>query len=264
VIHTGWFAAETHPANLAVVRITVFWILFDRLKAGGFRRYARLPEELRFPPFGWETILSAIPLDETTVKAAQIAAGALAFLAMVGLFTRPAAALASLLGVYVLGSQYLFGKVDHTFHHVIWFGLLLAASPSGDALSVDAWRARRRGKPPPGPARAYALPIRCMWLLMGVAYFFPGLFKLLAGPQWILSENLRFMLYQSWRHHTVLPFLRLDQFPLLYQAAALGTIVFGHRKNKLRSRVTSGYGCSVKDLRGPRGGAAGRNGTCHR
>jgi hypothetical protein len=37
-----------------------------------------------------------------------------AFLAMVGLWTRPAAALASLLGAYALGSQYLFGKVDHT------------------------------------------------------------------------------------------------------------------------------------------------------
>jgi hypothetical protein len=223
---TNWFAAETHPANLAVVRITVFWILFDRLQAGGFRRYARLPEELRFPPPGWETILSAFPLDETTIKAAQIAGAGVAFLALIGLFTRPAAALASLLGTYVLGSQYLFGKVDHTFHHVIWFGLLLAASPSGDALSVDAWRARRRGRPPPGPARAYALPIRCMWLLMGVAYFFPGVFKLLAGPQWVLSENLRLLLYQGWQHHGVLPVLRLDQFPLLYQAAALGTILF--------------------------------------
>ena len=95
---TTWFAAESHPANLAVVRITVFWILFDRLQSGGFRRYARLPEELRFPPLGWETILWALPLDETTVKAAQIAAAAVAFLAMVGLWTRPAAALASLLG----------------------------------------------------------------------------------------------------------------------------------------------------------------------
>jgi hypothetical protein len=109
---------------------------------------------------------------------------------------------------------------------VIWFGLLLTVSPCGDALSVDAWLARRRGRPPPGPARAYALPIRLMWLLMGVAYFFPGLFKLLAGPQWILSENLRFLLYQSWRHLDALPLLRLDQFPLLSRAAALGTIVF--------------------------------------
>ncbi|HEY8155292.1 MAG TPA: HTTM domain-containing protein [Myxococcota bacterium] len=223
---TAWFAAETHPANLAVVRITVFWILFDRLKAGGFRRYVRLPEDLRIPPPGWEAILNALPLDETMVKAVQIAAVACSFLALVGFWTRTAAALSALLGSYVLVSLYLFGKVDHTYHHLIWFALLLAASPSGDALSIDAWLARRRGRPPPGPARAYALPIRLMWLLMGVAYFFPGLYKLLAGPQWIWSDNLRFLLYQGWRHHHMLPLLRLDQHPALCQAAALGTILF--------------------------------------
>ena len=223
---TTWFAAETHPVNLAVVRITVFWILFDRLEAGGFRRYARFPADLQLPPPGWETILSVFPIGESSIKAVQIAAALAAFLALIGLFTRPAAAVTAVLATYVLGSQYLFGKVDHTFHNVIWFALLLAASPSGDALSVDAWLARRRGRPPPGPARAYALPIRLMWLLMGVAYFFPGLYKLLAGPRWVLSENLKFILYESWRHHHVLPLLRVDLHPLLYRAAAAGTIFF--------------------------------------
>ena len=223
---TAWFAAETHPANLAVVRIAVFSILHERLKAGGFRRYARLPEDLRIPPPGWDAILQVLPFDEATVKLAQIAGVALSFLALVGFWTRPAAALTALLSTYVLGTQYFFGKVDHTFHPVIWFALLLAASPSGDALSIDAWLARRRGRPPPGPARAYALPIRLMWLLIGVAYFFPGLYKLLSGPQWVLSDNLRFMFYESWRHHHVIPLLRLDQHPVLYQAAALGTILF--------------------------------------
>jgi len=223
---TAWFAEESHPANLAVVRITVFWILFDRLRSGGFRRFARLPEDLRVPPPGWETLLRVFPLNETSVLAAQIAAAVFALLALVGLWTRPAAALASLLGVYVLGSQYLFGKIDHTLHHIIWFGLLLAASPSGDALSIDAWRARRRGKPAPGPARCYALPIRFMWLLMGVAYFFPGFYKLLAGPRWILGDNLRFILYDNWHHHHLLPLLRVDRYPLLYQSAALGTVLF--------------------------------------
>jgi uncharacterized membrane protein YphA (DoxX/SURF4 family) len=222
----GWFAAESHPANLAVARIAVFWILFERLEAGGFRRHLRLPEELRIPPLGWEAILRVLPLDETTVETAQLAAIACSFLALVGFWTRTAAALTALLSTFVLVTMYLSAKVDHTFHHVIWFSLLLAASPSGDALSVDAWLARRRGRPPPGPARAYALPIRLMWLLIGVAYFFPGLYKLLAGPQWIWSENLRFLLYESWRHHQVIPLLRIDQHPALYQAAAVATLLF--------------------------------------
>jgi hypothetical protein len=222
----AWFAAETHPVNLAVARITVFWILFEVLREGGFRRYARLPAELRVPPPGWEPILRAFPLDETSVTAAQIAGAVFAFLALVGLWTRPAAALATLFGTWVLVTPYLFGKVDHHLHHIVWFGILLAASPSGDALSVDAWLARRRGRPPPGPARAYALPIRMMWLLIGCAYFFAGLYKLLAGPDWVLSEHFRFLLYESWSHKRFLPALRIDLFPLLYRSAAAATILF--------------------------------------
>jgi hypothetical protein len=223
---TVWFAAQTHPANLAVVRITVFWILLDRLLSGGFRRYARLPEDLRILPPGIEPVLHVLPYDEQSVGIAAAAASVFALLALVGLFTRTSAALATLIGSYVLVAPYLFGKVDHTLHHVIWFGALLAASPSGDALSIDAWLARRRGRPAPGPARAYALPIRLMWLLIGVAYFFPGLYKLLAGPRWVLSENLQLLLWESFRHHHALPALRVDLHPLLVQGAALATILF--------------------------------------
>ena len=222
----GWFAAETHPLNLAVVRIMVFGILLDRLLSGGFRRFARLPEELRILPPGIDAVLRVIPLNEQTVTAMQVAAVVFAFLALVGLKTRPAAGLACVLSSYVLGVPYLFGKVDHTLHHIIWFSALLAASPSGDALSLDAWLARRRGAPPPAPARAYALPIRLMWLLIGVAYFFPGYYKLRAGPRWITSDNLQLLLYESWRHHGVLPALRIDLHPLLCHAAAAGTILF--------------------------------------
>ncbi len=222
----AWFAAQTHPLNLAIVRITVFAILLERLLSGGFRRYARLPEDLRLPPPGIEAVLRVIPVNEQTVTAVQIAAALCALLALLGLWTRPAAALAALLSSYVLGVPYLFGKVDHTLHHLIWFSALLAASPSDDALSLDAWRARRRGEPPPAPARAYALPIRLMWLLIGVAYFFPGLYKLLAGPQWVTSNNLQLLLYDSWRHHHVLPALRIDLVPWLCHVAAAGTILF--------------------------------------
>jgi hypothetical protein len=223
---TDWFAAETHPVNLAVVRITVFWILFETLRGGSFRRYARLPVDLRFPPPGWDAILRVLPLDETSVTAAQVAAAIFAFLALVGLWTRPAAALATLLGAWVLVTPYLFGKVNHTLHHLIWFGLLLAASPSGDALSVDAWLARRRGQPPPGPARAYALPIRLMWLVLGIAYFFAGFHKLFGAPGWILGDHLQLILYDAWSQHHLLPLLRIDRHPWLLRALALASILF--------------------------------------
>jgi hypothetical protein len=223
---TDWFAAETHPVNLAVVRITVFWILFEVLRTGSYRRDARMPADLRFPPPGWDPILEAIPVTVASITALQIAAAVFALLALVGLWTRPAALLATLLGCFVLVTPYLFGKVDHNLHHIIWFGLLLASSPSGDALSFDAWLARRRGQPPPGPARAYALPIRMMWLLMGVSYFSAGFYKLLALPEWVTSDHFKFLLYESWWARHALPVLRIDRHPLLLQALAAGTIVF--------------------------------------
>ena len=40
---------------------------------------------------------------------------------------------------------------------------------------VAAWKRANRGvTDPPGPSRTYALPIRFVWLLMGLIYFFPG------------------------------------------------------------------------------------------
>ena len=222
----AWFSAQAWPQNLAVVRIVVFWILLERLLSGGFRRFARLPEALRIVPPGIGPVLDLLPAHASTVVALQIAASVCALFALVGLWTRPAAGLSALFSSYVLGLPYLFGKVDHTLHHLIWFALLLAASPSGDALSLDAWRARRRGAPPPGPARAYALPIRLMWLLIGVAYFFPGYYKLRAGPRWVTSDNLQLLMYESWRHHGALPALRIDLHPWLCHAAAAGIIGF--------------------------------------
>ncbi len=222
----AWFSAEAWPLDLAVVRIVVFGILLEHLLSGGFRRFARLPEELRIVPPGIGAVLRVLPAHESTVVALQIAASVCALFALVGWWTRPAAALAALFASYVLGVPYLFGKIDHTLDHLIWFALLLAASPSGDALSLDAWLARRRGGPAPGPARAYALPIRLMWLLIGVAYFFPGWYKLRAGPRWVTSDNLQLLMYESWRHHHVLPALRIDLYPWLCHAAAAGIIFF--------------------------------------
>src|SRR4029077_8225996 len=73
-----------------------------------------------------------------------------------------------------------------------------------DMLSVDAViRAVRCGDK--GvlaralPSRAYALPLRLIWTLMGIYYFFAGMWKAIDGRwDWIFSENLRYRIYLSW------------------------------------------------------------------
>jgi hypothetical protein len=35
---------------------------------------------------------------------------------------------------------------------------------------------------------------RIVWLLDGIAYFFPDVAKLLAGPEWVFSDNVKILL----------------------------------------------------------------------
>jgi len=228
----AFFQAEDDPLNLAVFRVALFGMLFGFSDLGQLQWFSQLPQEFRILPWGsrwW--FFDVIPINEAWVTAAWTGLRAAAWLAMIGLWTRPAAAVAALLAVYVLGIPQLFGKVHH-YHHLVWFAALLAASRCGDALSCDAliaaWRRAGRGAiEPPRPSRAYALPIRFVWLLIGVAYFFPGFWKWWAGGvDWIVGDNLKHHLYAQWARSNWLPGWRLDQHPLLYQLAALGTIVF--------------------------------------
>ncbi len=105
----------------------------------------------------------------------------------------------------MLGVPYFFGKVDHVNHHLIWFAALLCLSRAGDAWSIDAWRRRRAAPSSAEPSIAYALPIRLAWLLIGVSYFFAGLSKLMAGPEWVFSDHLKYLLYQAWADKGFLP-----------------------------------------------------------
>ena len=149
---------------------------------------------------------------------------------IIGFYTRTAAVGAAALGLYVLGVPQFFAKISY-YHFLWWFAVLLACSPSGDALSVDAarraWRSRTQ-RMPLQESRRYALPIQFALLLLGVAYFFPCFWKFAVnGPEWALSDNLKFKMRYIWFvKDGWLPFFRLDLYPFLYQAGGLLTILF--------------------------------------
>jgi len=42
------------------------------------------------------------------------------------------------------------------------------------------------------------IAIRIVGLLDGIAYFFSDVAKLLAGPEWVFSDNLKILLYRFW------------------------------------------------------------------
>ena len=230
----GYFGGVTHPLNLAVTRILVFVICLNALNIDEILWFSGLPVALQFPPKTLAWLAPHIPINPqfASVAIAVFVVGSIC--GILGLFTRWAALAVVVSGLYALGIPQLYGKVDH-YHHVLWFASILAFSPCSDAFSLDAirraWSAARLNAVPiaRAPALAYALPLRFIWILMGIIYFFPGMWKArLSGLDWAIGPGFTNILYQKWFElGWWLPVIRVDQFPpVLLTMMALGTIVF--------------------------------------
>ena len=222
-----YFDEKGSPIDLAVFRMVLFGALFLCAKPATIDLYAGLPHELLTPPVGFRAVLRLLPVEPALAGGADLVLRAACLLAFIGLFTRSAALIASLSAVYVLGVPQCFGQVDH-YHNLVWFSFLLALSRCGDALSVDAvWR-RYRGSPAvPETSVTYARPIRWIWLLMGVIYFFPGFWKLwISGDAWFFGDALVSHMRMKWLELRWIPAVRLDHIPWLARAAGLTAVAF--------------------------------------
>ncbi|HTQ40182.1 MAG TPA: HTTM domain-containing protein [Pirellulales bacterium] len=220
------------PINLAVFRIALFAALFFVVSPNLTYLFASFPAELKKVPSLTGVFLRWLPFDPDVATVAAYGLKAVCLLGMLGVASRMNALLAVVLGYYVLGIQQSFGKVNH-IHHLIWFAMVLAASRCGDALSVDAWIGRRqeswsRRLAGPAASAVYGVPLRVVWLLFGVIYFFPGFWKFWnCGFAWGLPENMRLEMYAKWSYFgDWKPLLRIDQYPLLLILGGLGTMLF--------------------------------------
>jgi predicted DCC family thiol-disulfide oxidoreductase YuxK len=228
-----FFSAESGPLNLAIARIVFFAVaLFSLPDPAVVAQYAELPDALIRPPQNLGAVLAEAPLERTWIDAAYIVAVISCVLGMLGLWTRTAAALLIVSSFYYLGVPQLYGKVNH-YHHLLWFAAVFALSRSSDALSVGAVvRAARRPRHeeiadvPRG--REYALPLRFMWLFLGLVYLFPGLGKYrFDGLQWLDPETVGYFMYLKWFETGYQPaLLRPDEFPVLMTAGAAFTLLF--------------------------------------
>lgn len=224
----GFFGERAGPLNLAVFRIVFFLIVLWKVPYGEIERTATLSRSLVQAPIGMGWLMPWVPIDPEVARLACVALTAAAFTGAIGLFSRTSAAVAALAGFYAFGLPNFFGKVHHSTHHLVLFAVLLAASRSGDALSVDAVAARRRGAPPPGASVAYALPIKMLMLLMSVFYFFPGFYKLwVSGIDWIASDHMiRTMQYKWYEEGGIPALLRPDHYPRLMRLGGLAAVAF--------------------------------------
>jgi hypothetical protein len=117
----------------------------------------------------------------------------------VGLRTRITTALSFVLGGYLLCLPHNFGKVHHFDAPLVLVMGILAASRTGDALSVDRWRARGTTTSAPDPSSEYTWPVRAAWMVLALVLFGAGVSKVRhGGIAWLYPDNLaiRFLSHQ--------------------------------------------------------------------
>ena len=229
-----FFTATAHPMNLAIFRMAVFWAIFHEVHLDEIGSFSRMPSGLQFAPWGMGAVLPHLPIHARLAGITGLLLLVFSTAGFVGIFSRASALACAVLGFYAFGIPQFYGKVDHN-HHLLWFAMILAVSPCGDFLALDAavaaWKRADRGITDPlRPSRAYALPLRFVMLLMGVIYFFPGFWKLWqSGFDWFLGQNLPGQLHLFWTWsfdgHWA-PAFRIDRHVLVCRISAVATVLF--------------------------------------
>lgn len=227
---TRFYDERASALNLGVARAAVFGGLVLMVGFNELLAFGKLDSSLILPPFGWKWIAPYIPRSAPLLEwiyALLVISGALA---VIGLWTRITTIVASLSGFYVLTIPQLFGQVVH-YNHLVLFAFILAFSPCGDAFSVDACLRRKRLRWVPGRPQSstcYAAPLKIMMLLMGIAYYFAGIWKLCrVGLRWFTPDYMRLILLIKMQefHTTSIQRWTLEH-PLILTLGAIFTVVF--------------------------------------
>lgn len=190
------------------------------------RHFALYPRELCFPPGIWSRFVTHVPVNIAWLPVIYTAFVVAALLAVAGFWTRAALAGMLVAGGWMLTVPQFFGHVVHD-NHLIWFALILLVAPSDDRISVRAWLASRRGKrEPAGPAHTIAL--WSIFALLGVIYFFPGLWKMIqTGSYWLTPSNLITIMHHKWSGEPAgTLILRVDRLRWLCGIGAVLTVAF--------------------------------------
>jgi hypothetical protein len=218
------------PINLGIARAAIFAGLVLMAGHDELLAFGRLDDSLILPPFGWKWIAAHLPRSATFLELVYALLVISGLLAVVGLWTRISTVVASLLGFYVLTIPQLFGQVVH-YNHLVLFAFILAASSCGDAFSVDAWLRSRRlsaGAQVLEPSTYYAAPLKIMMLVMGVAYYFAGVWKLCrVGLRWFTPDYMRLILLIKMQEFDATSVQRWAlNHPLILMLGAIFTVVF--------------------------------------
>lgn len=211
------------PINLAVFRIVIAGLVLLSEEVRTNIAVQPVPPALFTPPEGLRLFAAVVPVTASLAKVARVFVVVSAASALVGFRSRTSFSVLTLSALYLFAIPQLAGSVRHDMH-LLWFCLLLAVSPCGARLSVDALRRAETADPHPLWTTA---PIWIARALFACVYFFPGFWKLKeSGLAWALSDNLRNQMYWKWYQNGWLPSFRIDQHPWLLHALALSVLSF--------------------------------------
>ncbi|HMS16081.1 MAG TPA: HTTM domain-containing protein [Planctomycetota bacterium] len=226
----AFLSARQCPIGLAIFRILLFGTLLIIEPAPEL--YSGQNYDLARTPWPWPHLLPHLPHSLDAMWALKWTLMGAISCAFVGLFTRTSCVVVFLLGLWAYGLPQFTGKMAH-LHHLFWFVALCAAAPSGDALSLDSLLRRLRGRAANVAHVAYALPLRIVWILLGIIYFFPGVWKVWSvGLEWMGSDHMRLLLHEKWDQlgglgpTTFEPPFRADHYPMLLIIGGVGVILF--------------------------------------
>lgn len=224
-IGDAWWAFWFRPAPplpLALCRVLFYAMLLALYGGTDFRFVAELAP-LHWEPVSFLTVLAPVgPPSADVIGVLQLVwkTGLVASLA--GLATRVSTAVACALGLYLIGLTYCVSRPSHEMAAAAIALVVLALSRCGDAGSMDALLARRRGRTQaPAWSGEYRWPIRFVRVVISLAFFSAGLSKLRGGGLgWIFSDTLQLTIAERG-----LPLgLWITQWPWLCRALAASVV----------------------------------------
>ena len=216
-----WLFAPGDPRRLAAVRIILCLVVAARVARPLFADLAGQPEPL-FRPLSFMRLLDAMPGRGLTV-AIQVATIGFLLAAAVGVRTSVTFPLAWVGATFLFGMETSLGKVVHHDVLPLLAMIPLLPAPTGEAWSVDA-----RGRATAPPDARVGWPVRTAGLLVAGVYLIAGVSKLtFTGPDWVLGDNLRYILYAASDAHggNALALLVADR-PWLASLIAGGALAF--------------------------------------
>jgi hypothetical protein len=195
-----WFTPGS-PVTLGICRLLFFGTLLVWQWPHDFRPWGAYSSVFWMPIWLFDTF--GVPAFQPYVLGwIQIVWKVSLLLSAIGLFTRAAMSVAFLAGLYLMGLPHNFGQTQHFDTLVVFASGALALSRAGDAVSLDAWIARRvhwtRAATDPGE---YTWPIRFVWVAMALIFCAAGISKWRhSGLEWIFSDNLALLLQRQQYH----------------------------------------------------------------